>query len=304
MIAKKERYGIPLETVVCEKCGLIFSLNQMDETSTTIFYSEYYRPIYGGIINPTINKWGNYYKKRGRVPKFLHKKSVIVEIGSGGGWNLLKFKNRGFQHYGFDYDPNLIEFGKKEYDLNLMYGSIGEAIRIGVKADYCILSHVLEHTLNPIHFLSEVKRIMSEKSIVKVTVPNANMLVIGGFDLLGTLQNAHNYLFDEFTLKYAALKSGFGVYACAGEYIILRKDYYRKEALKCIEDALSNKYRGNKVIKYLKLCEKMVPLKNYFVKPKISQKLFYLYLASKPIELTKLFWVLNNPHLLHEKKIL
>ncbi len=56
LIAEKERYAIPLETVVCENCGLIMSLKQLDEESSEIFYSEYYRKIY--------EPWGDLPKKR------------------------------------------------------------------------------------------------------------------------------------------------------------------------------------------------------------------------------------------------
>jgi 2-polyprenyl-3-methyl-5-hydroxy-6-metoxy-1,4-benzoquinol methylase len=304
VIAHKDRYGMPLETAVCERCGLIFSLHQLDKVSTKIFYSEYYRPIYEGILNPTQDRWGSYYAVERGIPRFLKQGNAVVEIGAGGGWNLLKFKNKGFDHYGFDYDNNLIDFGKKQYGLNLMNGSIDEAINMGIKADYCILSHVLEHTINPINFLSKFKNILKDKSILKVTVPSANMLIIGGsgtgYDLLGTLQNAHNFLFDEFTLKYAAQKSGFGVYACNGEYIILRKDYFSDKTLESLKNRFDRDFRGAKVIKFLKLCEKFVSLKRYLIPSKIEPKLIYLYLIFKPIQLIKLFLTLKNPHLLDE----
>lgn len=36
LIAEKDRYGIPLDTMVCEKCGLVFSLNQMTTDGSII----------------------------------------------------------------------------------------------------------------------------------------------------------------------------------------------------------------------------------------------------------------------------
>ncbi len=55
IITKKENHAIPLDTVVCENCGLIRSLKQLDEESSEIFYSDYYRKIYG--------PWGNLPKE-------------------------------------------------------------------------------------------------------------------------------------------------------------------------------------------------------------------------------------------------
>ena len=46
IVAKKERHGLPLMTVVCKSCGLIRSLNILDERSTVKFYSTQYIDSY------------------------------------------------------------------------------------------------------------------------------------------------------------------------------------------------------------------------------------------------------------------
>lgn len=307
IIAEKDRYGIPLSTGVCDRCGFIFSTNQMTEESTRIFYSEYYRPIYNGIVNAALEHYKRYYndslRMRG-IPRFIKPNGVIVEIGTGGGWNLLKFKRKGFEHYGFDYDENLVTLGKEHFGLNLYVGGIDEAIDLGVKADYCILSHVLEHTTDPLRFLSKTQLIMKEKSILKVTVPNASQLFIGGsgtgYDPLGTLQNAHNFLFDEFTLQYVALKSGFGFYGSLGEYIIMRRDKYNPRLIAVIDEQLHLDFRGTNVIKYLNFCEKLIPFKKAIIPSRLEAKLCYIYFLIKPFELFKLYKTLKSPNILDE----
>lgn len=49
LIAQKDRYGIPLKTVVCENCGLVRSYNQLTEASQKLFYKKYYRNIDKGL---------------------------------------------------------------------------------------------------------------------------------------------------------------------------------------------------------------------------------------------------------------
>lgn len=294
LIAEKDRYGISLETVVCDRCGLIFTRNQMTDEASRIFYAEYYRPIYGGTEDPD----GGYLKERynaqasGRIPGFLRGDSVIVEIGTGGGWNLLRFKRKGFKHYGFDLDEKYVNFGRERYGLNLYLGGLEEAKESGIKADYVILPHVLEHTSRPAEFLMAVKDIMKNEAILNISLPVADFLVLGGttagYDLLGTLQNAHNFLFDGFTLKYSAMKSGYGIKVNLGENMVLQKN--EKTGGNLTESAvnkLNTQHRGVKIINYLKKCERLIPLKDR-IKRIIGEKLFsnlmYLYYVARPLE--------------------
>lgn len=296
LIAEKDRYGIPLETVVCNRCSLIFSHNQMTEESTALFYSEYYRKLYEGLANPTVEHYRKSYDPTIKnIPKFLQKDSTVVEIGTGGGWNLLRFKMYGLRHYGFDYDEKLIRFGRDHFGLNLHVGSVDKAKSLGVQADYTILSHVLEHVSDPVAFLTGIKDILKDDSIVKVTVPSIRLLFISGpDDLLGTFQNAHNFLFDEFTIKYVALKAGYNCSASLWEYAMLRKDKNSLNLLGKIDAALDRNFRGPKVIKYLEFCEKLAPLKMNIIPANFNVKLRYLYFLSKPRELFKLYLILNK----------
>lgn len=300
LIAEKDRYGISLETVACDRCGLIFTHNQMTQDSNYIFYSEYYRSIYEGVENPTREYLEERYntQKDSRIPKFLNPNSVVVEIGTGGGWNLIRFQRRGFRHYGFDYDESYINFGKKEYGLNLYLGGLGEARNLGVKADYVILPHVLEHTTNHLEFLAGLKDIMKDRAILNISLPMSSLLIAGGstagYDLLGILQNAHNFLFDEFTLKYLALKSGYSIKVVLGENIVLRK--VEKDCddnihlYELIDNKLKYSHRGAKVIRYLKICEGLIPVKDRIKRimgEEVFSKLQHIYYISRPFDLGK-----------------
>jgi len=300
LIAEKDRYGISVDTVICEKCGLIFSLTQMTTHSSILFYSKYYRKIYEGIENLKINS--EKYKIRGlrKIPAFLKKNNdVVVEIGTGGGWNLLKFKKNDFEHYGFDYDEKYIKFGREQYGLNLHVGGIDEAKKMGIKADYVILSHVLEHTTDPYRFLISLKEIMKDNSILNIYVPSLDFLIYGGggtgYDLLGTLQNAHNFLFDNFTLKYLLLRCGYNIKILLGENVVATPSITKdKKDIQNIEDKLDSSFLGYKTYKYLKLCESLVIVKNKLIPNKVKPFLHYLYFFFNPFESFRKYWMVRN----------
>ncbi|MCX5695174.1 MAG: class I SAM-dependent methyltransferase [Candidatus Omnitrophica bacterium] len=297
LIAKKDHYGFSVDTVVCDRCGLIFSLKQMTDESIAIFYSEYYRGIYEGTVKPQRQHYSEYLRHK-KIPKFLGKDSVIVEIGTGAGRNLLKYKKNNLKHYGFDFDEEYIDFGKKTFGLNLYVGGIDRAQSLGIKADYIILTHVLEHTNDPIKFLTDIKRIMNDKAILNIYVPCRSLLLTGGggtgFDLLGTLQNAHNFLFDEFTLKYMALAAGYRYSCVLGGHIVMSKNRFGIGNAGEIENMLKDRKRGNKVINFLIFCEKMVPLKNKIIPLRLRSHLHSLYYLFKPFEMLKMYLVFRR----------
>ena len=173
VIAEKDEYGIPLETAVCNCCGLVFSLQQFAGQSAAIFYDEYYRKIYEGVPGPTLEH--GYYKGlyEGRVPKvprFIHQDLTVVELGCGGGWNLLPYHKKGIAHVGYDYDGYMVRFGREKYGLNLLEGGLETAQADGVRADFVIMSHVLEHTEDPVEFLKGTAAILKKDGVVRITV--------------------------------------------------------------------------------------------------------------------------------------
>lgn len=268
-IAKKEGHGLPLDTVVCDECGLVRSYRQLNEKSLNIFYSEYYREIYDA--QEMIDARYGWAAKR-KPPKFLSKDKVVVEIGCGGGWHLVPFKENGFRHYGFDYDVSLINQGRQR-GLNLFQGGIEEASEMGVKADYLILDQVLEHVSDPVNFLIELKKILNKGALVNIYVPSLDLLLWGysDYDLLGTLQVAHNFLFDEFTLKAVARRAGFAIVNCVGNNIILR---YEPSFLS--HRTTFSPARGKKIVRFLKFVEFTLKIRKKigFLKP---IKKFYFF---------------------------
>lgn len=268
-IAKKEGYGLPLDTVVCSRCGLVRSYKQLNEESLKIFYSEYYREIYD--VKETIDARYEWLANS-QPPKFLSRDKVVVEIGCGGGWNLIPFEKNGFIYYGFDYDVSLINQGRQK-GLNLFQGGIEKAKRIEIKADYLILDQVLEHVSDPVNFLVELKEILNKGALINIYVPSLDLLLWGysDYDLLGTLQLAHNFLFDEFTLKASARKAGFSVINCCGNNIILKHEAspspYKETILK---------ERGKKVVRFLKFVEFTLRIRKKIGLMKPVKKLYFL----------------------------
>lgn len=140
---------------------------------------------------------------------------------------------------------------------------------------------------------------MNDNSILNIYVPTSDFLIYGGggtgYDLLGTLQNAHNFLFNNFTLKYLLLKCGFKIKILLGENIVVSplidKDLIN---FKKIENKLNKSFLGYKTYKYLKLCEIFIPVKNKVVPNKVKPFLHYIYFFFKPFEALKKYLMVRK----------
>ncbi len=293
VVAEKDAFGISLDTALCKKCGLLFSVKQFDDNSSKIFYTEYYRKIYDGVRAPVLDN--PYYSKLfaggalvHKVPKFLNKDSVVLEIGCAAGWNLINYKQANISYIGFDYDESMIEYGRGKYGLKIHLGGVEEARKMGVKADFVILSQVLEHVSDPIFFLKNLATLMNEGALIRITVPCLDYLKFFGgsgtsFDMGSNLQNAHNFMFSERTLRLTLMKSGFSPVIMLYGFCLAKKC----NNLVALESQTSLD-KGLESLNILIWSEKLLPLKKFIfnkLPARLQFLLSYSHLMFRPIEL-------------------
>lgn len=204
-----DRYGINQDSVICRRCGLIQSNPRMTENSCKIFYEEdYYRNLYTPNIDIEEYTKSKFSIDAGKQifdtinSSFpISKSTKVLEIGAGGGWNLGVFNKLCEQVVGIEYSHRLVELGKT-YGINMIQGGVEE---IQDKYDIIILNHVLEHMLSPIKELCIIKKHLTPKGILYISVPN-----ILNFSFV-QIQSAHVNYFNPINFKYyveqAALKT-------------------------------------------------------------------------------------------------
>lgn len=207
-IFNKDRYGIKNPVCLCLNCGIIRAnpippIEEMDK----FYSSDLYRKIYSSdsledyfdkkICNYRLEKNPLIYKV---TNKFLKNKqdTSILEIGSGGGWNLLPFKEAGFkQIIGYEPGEYLVNLGRKKTKINLKIGFIDDLFKINKKYDLIILNHVIEHLIDPIEKLLQIKDLLNQGGLLYLGLPNIQSYGIG------QIQNAHYWYFSP--LNFAKL---------------------------------------------------------------------------------------------------
>lgn len=100
--------------------------------------------------------------------------SVVCEIGCGDAKNLMAFKENGHKTVGIDPDPKAADIAK----INGIEVLIGTAENLNDyfdenSVDVIIMSHSLEHCINPILAISNVARTLKPNGLFICEVPNA-----------------------------------------------------------------------------------------------------------------------------------
>ncbi len=217
-LAGKDRYGLYMPVVICERCGLIQTNPRMNQESYNEFYNHEYRKLYTGMETPTDVFFQVQYRKGQEIFNYLQDVQVlpkpvtglfVFEVGCGAGGILQYFRERGCRVKGVDLGEEYLEFGQTKYGLELSVGTIADA-QLDEPPDLIIYSHVLEHILTPNEELAQVYRQLSDAGMLYIELPGLkNIIRSGGMDFLRILQNAHTYHFTLTTLENLLRANGF-----------------------------------------------------------------------------------------------
>lgn len=213
------------------------------------FYDIEYRKLYVGKEVPTKEFFRNQYYRGKRIYHYLENNLKIdlinrkvLEVGTGAGGILQYFKEKGNEICGCDLDSKYIDFGRKNYNLNLYFGTVND-IDIPWKPDIVIYSHIIEHLLNPIDELIKLKSFIGKNSYIYIEVPCIRyMKTYCGGDFLLWIQNAHVYYFTAKTLENLIKKAGCNLF-CADEITNIHSVF--KNSLTHIDYNLEDTYEND-----------------------------------------------------------
>ena len=210
LVAAYDRYRIRLQSVICDSCGLMQSNPYMTPEATDNFYrSDMYRRLYDPqmmvLDRPGFDRQVEKVRYRYEIVRdVLAERRIgrVLEFGCGGGWNLYPYHQAGAVTVGYDQGPTLVRLGRG-LGMDLREGGVDDIDESGF--DLIVLSHVVEHFLDPVGMVARLVRRVAPGGHVYMEVPDAESFAIG------SLQNAHPYLFSQATLTAYMAKAGLGL---------------------------------------------------------------------------------------------
>lgn len=216
-IATLDRYGIPHRTVLCTRCGLLRTNPRMNAAAYAHFYQHLYRAIYERPGHEPF-AYFEMQEATGRLRAIrtlrrvkLREGAAVVEIGCGAGWNLVPYRDRGCRVVGWDVDDAYLAVGRSR-GLDLRNGLLSNAVESGERFDLVVLSHVLEHLLDPIADLNALRLLLNRNGLLSIEVPSA----FATARLDRYFQNAHIWSFVPESLCAVMAYAGFECVAMNG----------------------------------------------------------------------------------------
>lgn len=212
-ISEIDGYGLYNPIVICTKCGHLYANPRMNQISYNDFYDNHYRSLSVDGHRPN----ETYFAKRVELGKdiynYLYKyfnmqklqNKTILDVGCAAGGKLIPFIKKGWKGIGCELSSEYVEYGKEVHGLNLFCGSIHD-LNSKNKFNIVLISHVLEHILNPKEFLLTINSLMTNDSLMLIEVPG---LFQHKGDLLGYISKAHVSYFTLNTLVALCEMCGF-----------------------------------------------------------------------------------------------
>src|SRR3989344_1028799 len=212
-IAEKDRYGLDFSTLLCSCCGLMRTTPFFTFDSIIQYYNQDYRLIFTSSKKGIEKHFQNQFRRGLEMNQYIHDQIKIdsnfrvYDVGCATGGTLAAFKNSGAMVKGIEPNEMYAQFARcKGIDVvsnpNVFYTS-------ETKADLIILSHVLEHLINPVVELKRIRMLLKETGKLYVETPGIFNTHNSYSNFSFSLQHAHAWYFTLESLRNLVEPIGF-----------------------------------------------------------------------------------------------
>ena len=224
LLAEIERHGLPCRNVLCSRCGLVRVSPRWSDGRYQRFYEAEYRDLYDtrssvpkaefaraaarAVKARDVGAWCR--RTFARLGRQGGDRVTSLEIGAGAGWNSANLPTS-WRRIGFDVDRVYLDIGKNLFGVEMEFGLLDEAMERVPDADLVLLSHVVEHFLDPRAVLRRIAGAMKPGALMLIEVPGLLNIHRKHLHLMTYLQNAHTFFFCAETLTAACENSALKV---------------------------------------------------------------------------------------------
>ena len=253
-LAKHDRFGIPVGTVMCTSCGLCRTDPRLATKDLPSFYNEIYHGLHQGVATPDPSTALFRNAQGEAIHSYLRDllppgRLSVAEVGCGTGIVLREFQaaasDRDVVVVGCEYSEAFVAVGR-EAGTDLRVGG-PEVLQSSAPFDLVIMSHVAEHFPDPVDALAGIRALGHPQTLYYVEVPG--LLTIHrkpeyGYRLDRYLTLAHTYHFTLATLAATMARAG---------YVLLRGDEEVRSVFKAGTEApTANASAATEITDYLR----------------------------------------------------
>jgi SAM-dependent methyltransferase len=225
-----QRFGPHISRARCQHCELVFANPMADSNDLFQYYNDYYeKDIYLSMnykyyIEKEIKNIKSLNKtlifKKAPYFSFYKHSGKFLDVGCGLGLGLAYANQLGFELYATEFDQGAIDFVKKQFSVEVFKGELFSANFPDNNFDFVHISHVIEHVLDPIAYILEMKRILKPGGVLAIGTPDISSLLYKSFKWFNHLQLKvppiidgleHTYVFPKNLLATVVKQQGLYV---------------------------------------------------------------------------------------------
>jgi 2-polyprenyl-3-methyl-5-hydroxy-6-metoxy-1,4-benzoquinol methylase len=163
--------------VQCRECGLIYQNPQLDTQEVLTYYPEHYHSYYSPIGQETswfrrLDRQRGVQRRCQVVQKRVEKPGKLLDVGCGTGIFINGMYQNGWQVFGSDLNPKIVELAQKHLGFDIRTGELAEIGYPDNFFDVVTMWDVLEHVHDPRRTLVEIARILKPGGWVLMNTPN------------------------------------------------------------------------------------------------------------------------------------
>lgn len=204
----------------CEACHHGF-LSENQATDAKTYYAENYRQEYSHNAEPAATNareifdvYKNYQHDRLKeIVPYLSTSTELLEVGASSGQFLVNIKDRVARVNAIELDKACCAFMSAELGIEADSEFLRESRFADQQYDVICAFQVLEHVVDPVAFLRELRQSAKKGATMFIEVPNLNdpLLSIWNVEAYQKFfyHSAHLHYFTEASLKKAAMLAGF-----------------------------------------------------------------------------------------------
>ena len=155
----------------CTECSLVFVhaiypefVTDIDHLSSTYEFEEVVKPKAG--LRKKMDAWLKHMEPHRKTGKLL-------EIGCGQGIFLQYAKDAGWDVTGVDVLEPVVEVARGKRGLNVHLGELVQANLDSDTYDACFMSEVIEHIIDPVPLMTEIRRVLRPGGVAVFSTGNA-----------------------------------------------------------------------------------------------------------------------------------
>lgn len=216
VLSHMSRSGKPLRTVICKRCGLVWSDPRPHDPKH--FYEEEYRVAYKNSYKPRpkhILRAGQIALSRleelEKIGPLSSSPKAILDVGTGGGEFAYLLQSLGHTVSGVEPNRGYADYSIHEYGLEIQVRFVLEASYPADAFDLVTMWHGLEHVENPRAVLAQLRSWLRSDGMLIIEVPNVEATCQSP---RSTFHEAHLYNFNVLSLRRLAEQQGLHVVSC------------------------------------------------------------------------------------------